>query len=145
MAHITDIDEIEVGNEESDTSPLSAEGMSQYMKITVLGYKGVVPSGGELLLKSYNLLYQGADAPNTNQDDPATPWDEVDDINGNGFVDLDDFYNQPLLGLWPVPPAGGVSGDGDFSFRMSLTFHSDAGNDYQGDRVSFNIAGTLHD
>ncbi|MDI6689522.1 MAG: TasA family protein [Actinomycetota bacterium] len=118
---------IEAGNEESDTLPKSAEGMDEYIQITHMEYYGRL------------LLFTDTDDPDADDDDPATPWNEVDDVNGNGFIDLDDFEQKPIDDLKPVPTP-----DIGRCFIMYLKFHKSAPNDYQGDKCDMTMTFTLN-
>jgi hypothetical protein len=103
----------ERGNEESDTLPDSAEGMDRYVQILELEYDG------------NSLLYDGSDDLHGNDDDPSTHWDDLDNLNGNGWIDLEDFVQHPLSLVLPGP--------GEIPLTMRLLFHEAAPNDYQGD------------
>jgi len=59
----------------------------------------------------------------------------VVDLNGNGWVDLDDLENGPLTGL-PAPAGTG-------HLQMSVCFRPEADNDYQGDTVYMDLHVTL--
>jgi predicted ribosomally synthesized peptide with SipW-like signal peptide len=132
----------EIGNEESDTMPDSAEGMDRYIEIVEFEYDG------------YSLLYEGVDNPNQDDDDLATPWNEVDDINGNDFIDLDDLEiqnpdNVHAPGFPPPPditelrPPPGPEKTCSILLCMKLRFHESASNEYQGDKVEMTMYITL--
>jgi hypothetical protein len=106
-------------NEESDTLNGAAL-MDCYLQIEELRYD------------STNLLYMDADDPVVDNDDPKTAWNEIDDINGNGFIDLNDFQAQSIAELTPPPAPDGGS---ITSLTMEVKFHKSAGNDYIGDEV----------
>ena len=119
----------EAGTEESDTMPDSAEGMDKYIEILELKYDGLT-----------SLLYSGVDDPNVDDDDPATDWNDIDDQNGNGFIDLDDFEQNPVDDL-EAPAANAGPGP---MFEMKVKFHSSAPNDYQGDICDMTMTFTLN-
>ena len=121
----------EQGTEESDTMPHSAEGLDTYLQILILRYDGS------------NLLYHtGSDDPTIDNDDPATPWNEVDDVNGNGFVDLDDFEAHHIDYLTPVPQPNYGGGQ---MISMKVRLHESTTNDYQGDRCTMTMnVGLMH-
>lgn len=106
----------ELGNEESDTSPGNADGMDKYAEITRLRY-------GRPGFLSENLKKK------------------LDDFNGNGFIDLDDFENQGFDNLTPPclkKPACRVK-----QLSICLRLHSTTPNAYQGDRVISDLTFTL--
>lgn len=128
MIHISNLCS-EQGIEESDTMPNSAEGLDTYLQILTLRYS------------NSNLLYHtGIDDPATDNDDPATPWNEVDDINGNGFVDLDDFEAHHIDYLTPVPQPDYASGQ---MISMKVRLHESTTNDYQGDLCAMTMSVSL--
>ena len=134
----------ELGTEASDTAPGSAEGMDEYLQIIVLDY--TYPKEGTLIKVS--LLYKGDDNLTADDDDLSTLWNELDDINGNGWVDLDDFENQigdvetGQKGISDLPPPPPSKADYT-SLRMTIKFHQDASSDYQGDKVEMTMIFTL--
>jgi hypothetical protein len=134
----------DLGTEASDTAPGWAEGMDEYLQIIVLDY--TYPKEGTLIKVS--LLYQDDDNPTADDDDSSTLWNELDDLNGNGWVDLDDFENQIVdagtgqKGISNLPPPPPYRADYT-SLRMTIRFHQDASNDYQGDKVEMTMTFTL--
>jgi len=118
MIHISNVCS-EQGAEESDTMPNSADGLDKYLQILTLRYDG-----------SDLLYHTGIDDPATDNNDPATPWNEVDDVNGNGFVDLDDLEAHHIDHLTPVPQPNYASGQ---MLTMKVRLHESTTNDYQGD------------
>ena len=58
------------------------------------------------------------------------------DVNGNGWKDLDDLENDPIIGL--VVPSGTAR------FQLNVKFRPEADNDYQGDTVVSDFTFTLN-
>lgn len=113
----------ELGSEESDTLPGSAEGMDEYVEITRLRY------GNAWFLRE-NLKKK------------------LSDSNGNGFIDLDDLEAQGFDNL--SPPCIKSQKPSNFACRIKqlsicLRLHLTTPNDYQGDRVISDITFTLTD
>ena len=136
----------DLGTEESDTMPGWAEGMDEYLEIVTLDYTYLVDGA----LTRSSLLYQGADDLLIDNDDLSTLWNEIDDLNGNGWIDLDDFENQDVnqetgqKGISGLPPPPPLQADYT-SLRMAVKFHQDAPNSYQGDKVEMTMTFTLDD
>ncbi len=59
----------------------------------------------------------------------------ISDVNGNGWLDMDDLENDPILGL--TPP------DGTGHIQIGFRFRPEADSDYQGDRVETEYSFTL--
>lgn len=59
-----------------------------------------------------------------------------DDFNGNGWKDLEDLENDPIIGL-PAPVGTG-------RFQLGLRFRPEADNDYQGDTLISDFVFTLN-
>lgn len=59
-----------------------------------------------------------------------------DDLNGNGWKDLDDLENDPIIGI-PAPVGTG-------RFQLGLKFRPEADNDYQGDTLVSDFVFTLN-
>lgn len=60
----------------------------------------------------------------------------IDDLNHNGWVDLDDLEHQSCVGL-PAPETEG-------SLTMAFRFRPDAGNEFQAASVTAEFTFTLH-
>lgn len=118
-------------NEESDTLD-GATGMDAYMRITTLTYSSI-----DLLTED------GPDPMFVATAGEGGP--QVFDLNGNGFVDLQDLAAQsgegsPVDDL-PTPGPGQTSA---MDFEMHCCFDASAGNEYQGDRIEMTITFTLN-
>lgn len=59
-----------------------------------------------------------------------------DDVNGNGWKDLDDLERDPIVGV-PAPIGTG-------HFQLGFRFRPEADNDYQGDRLVSDFIFTLN-
>lgn len=114
----------EVGQEESDTKPYSAEGMDKYIEIVQLRY-GDPGFFGQFFGR--NLKEELENDRNN---------------NGNGFADLDDFENYNNGGGFNdlEPPC--LNNDSCKIKQMSICIrlHPSTPNDYQGDRVESEIS-----
>lgn len=89
-------------------------GMDAYVQITQMEYENGI---------GHNLL------------SPTDPY-RVQDLNGNGWIDLDDLEHGPCLGL-PAPETVGA-------LTMDYRFHEDAGNEFQAASVTAEFTFTLH-
>ncbi len=129
----------DLNDEESDTLPKSAEGMDKYIEITQLKY-------GNWWLLQEDLKKR------------------LKDLNGNGFIDLDDFEAQgfdglepPCLGTYPPPKPFSMESLLEWAknpkkylcrikqMSICLRLHPSTPNDYQGDRVITDLTFTLTD
>jgi predicted ribosomally synthesized peptide with SipW-like signal peptide len=105
-------------NEESDTLD-GAAGMDRYMRIIAMKYNGI------------DFLAAGPH--------------NVQDLNGNGFVDLDDVEAQSGEGS-PMDNLSTPGASESFAkdFALAVGFDASASNDYQGDKVLMTITFTLN-
>lgn len=131
----------ELGNEESDTKKGlgGAEGMDEYVEIIKLQY-------GNWWWQKRNLKK------------------ELKDLNGNGFIDLDDFETQgfdnlepPCIGNYPLPKPYSMKALLEWAKKprkylcrikqmsICVRLHPFTPNDYQGDKVASDITFTLTD
>lgn len=108
-------------NEPSDTL-IGAADMDKFLKVIGMSY------GKTGDLKQFVDL-----------DGNSTDTDYVDDWNGNGYIDLDDLDGVTFDGL-SAPAAN--KGD-QYDFDMTVRFHQDASNDYQGDECILTVTFTL--
>lgn len=58
--------------------------------------------------------------------------DEINDTNGNGYIDLYDLYIDPISTDYSIAP----NGQETHYFYIRVKFIESAGNEYQGDRVN---------
>ncbi len=97
------------------TNVCSVPGMDQYIQITEMEYENGT---------SHNML------------NPSDPF-RLHDLNGNGWIDLDDLENDPCLCL-PAPDTAGA-------LTMDYRFNENAGNEYKGGQsVTAEFTFTLH-
>ena len=69
----------------------------------------------------------------------ATDW-EIADGDGDGWVSLKDFKNDPLDNL----PPPGINSFSPTHLDMTVLFRGDAGNDFQGDTLDLTMTFTLN-
>jgi spore coat-associated protein N len=62
---------------------------------------------------------------------------EIDDINSNGYPDVEDLKNTDLTGL------SGITAASTQNFDISVTLRSDTGNDFQADGIDVTMTFTL--
>ena len=113
----------EVGYEESDTKPDSAEGMDKYIEIVQFRY-GEPGFFGQLFGR--NLKEE---------------LEDNGDNNGNGFADLDDFenYNNGDGFIDLDPPCLNDKFCRIKQISICIRLHPSTPNDYQGDRVESDL------
>jgi len=106
---------------ESDTNKSSTTGeMARWLQIITMTY--------------HNVEFLGT---------WATSGHKLVDVNGNGFIDLEDVTmpeNAAVLDNLPPPPTPG----GETSFSMNLFFNGGATNDIQGDTLITTVTFTLN-
>lgn len=110
------------GNNEGDTSPSSADGMSEQFEVTTMTYNGT------------NIL------------------NNLTDANGNGIIDINDLVSGndgELDNLNPPPSANGGTRNLTLEFRWAKdsefnNMKSGINNDYQGDKMDITVTMALH-
>lgn len=84
------------------------------------------------------------DESGTPDDLLASPGKLLVDVNGNGWIDLDDLESAAVEGgvldNLPAPSAGGPG----TTLSMTIKFRTDTGNKYQGDSDVMNLTFTLN-
>lgn len=106
------------------TTDKTATETAKAIKVTTLSYGG------------NSLLYTGSDTADS--DDSG---DKVDDVNGNGIIDLDDLKRQSGEGTELDGLDDPGSGGKDFVIELTLT---NVGNDFQNDGVSIDYTFDLN-
>lgn len=120
---------------ESDPTD-GASGMAEYVRVNKLAYQD---TGGNVVL---TLVSNGQPVDNSGRPD-------VQDVNGNGYVDLDDLAateNEDALdNITPVPPAGGSDSDSSTQTTVTIEVEVASGmtNDYQGDVLTTEVTFSL--
>lgn len=120
---------------QADTDPDSAKGMAKYIKVSSLRYG---PSGN-------TQQYVDCGSPTDFQDSDDGVSKGIKDLNGNGYVDLDDLDRLSGSGALDdfEPPGTGADGP-DMDFNLRLIVHEGMDSDYQGDSVQTEVVVSLH-
>lgn len=115
----------------SDTKPTSAVGMSKLLKVTSMSYADVITTTPPTTPSAVSMV-----DPNGNPEISG-----ISDVNGNGYIDLDDLNGISLTVSAPAPVASTDNANDHKELSMTITFVDDEGypanseknNDYQGD------------
>lgn len=110
-----------VANVITDATPAAATALDKYIQITSASY-----DGDDLL---------------------ATPGKNLVDLNGNGYIDLDDLENVSNAGeggQLDNLSAPAASGGSTKMLAMTVKFRTDAPNDLQGDSDTMSMTFTLN-
>jgi len=126
---------------ESDTAPTTAAGMGKYLCIRSMSITWFVNDVQQL---QHNLVYNGkATGPGVVGNSTYGLYD----VNGNGYIDLDDLATLDLDNV--APPELDSNGqwnapDNYLQINIDVGFNKTAGNEYQGDVTIMNITVTLN-
>ena len=126
---------------ESDTDQSGVGGMAESFVVDSMSYQ-FVEDGNTLDDKCIDLVWYSVGSYHYNDN-------YLNDINGNGYIDLDDLSNTVLDDL-PAPKAlnGGATGNDYSRLDMCLSFwDTDLNgnqNDFQGDIIDMTVEVTLN-